>query len=102
MKTPKRVLRYAEEHFQEVHHTTLNPEGPGVVRIHLVPPKIENGEVGASVAIVNGQFIVPVNVSWSILLTELIEQVNEYSGREISEEDMNQIIRKTCKNVSKV
>ena len=102
MKTPKRVLRYAEEHFQEVHHTTLNPEGPGVVRIHLVPPKVENGEVGASVAIVNGQFIVPVNVSWSILLTELIEQVNEYSGREISEEDMDQIVRKTCKAVSKV
>lgn len=23
----------------EVKHTTLNPYGPGVVRIHLVPPK---------------------------------------------------------------
>ena len=102
MRITKRVLRYAEEHFGEVHHTTLNPEGPGVVRIHLVPPKIKDGEVGASVAIVNGQFIVPVNVSWSILLTELIEQVNVYSGREISEDDLKSIIRKTCKSVSKV
>ena len=102
MRIPKRVRRYAEEHFGEVHHTTLNPEGPGVVRIHLVPPKIENGEVGASVAIVNGQFIVPVNVSWSILLTELIGQINEYSGREITEDDLKSIIRKTCRSVSRV
>ena len=102
MKTSKRVLRYAEEHFGEVHHTTLNPEGPGVVRIHLIPPKLENGEVGASVVILNGQFVVPVNVSWSILLTELIEQVNAYSGREISEDDTKDIINKTCKAVGKV
>ncbi len=102
MRTSRRVLRYAEAHFGEVHHTTLNPEGPGVVRIHLIPPKIRNGEVGASVAILNGQFIVPVNVSWSILLTELIGQINEYSGREITEEDLSTIIRKTCKGVSKV
>ena len=102
MKQSKRVLRYAEEHFTEVHHTTLNPEGPGVVRIHLIPPKITDGVVGASVAILNGQFVVPVNVSWSILLTELIEQVNRYSGREISEEDMDSIVRATCKAAGKV
>ena len=36
MKTPKKVLRYVEENMQEVLHTTLNPEGPGVIRIHLI------------------------------------------------------------------
>ena len=76
MKQSKRVRRYAEQHFTEVHHTTLNPEGPGVVRIHLDPPEISDGEIGASVAILNGQHIVPLNVGWSILLTELIEQIN--------------------------
>ena len=75
MKASKRELAYAAAHFGEVHHTTLNPEGPGVVRIHLVPPVIKNGEIGASVAILNGQDVVPVNTSWSILLTELIEAI---------------------------
>ena len=61
MKTTRRERRYAIEHFNEVHHTTLNPEGPGVVRIHLVPPVLQDGEIGASCAIINGQDIIPVN-----------------------------------------
>ena len=102
MKNSKKVLEYARTHFNEVHHTTLNPEGPGVVRIHLVPPKMEEDEIGPSVAIINGQDIIPVYTSWSILLTEFIEQVNEYDGREITEEDFKEILNKTCKNVKKI
>lgn len=102
MKTTKREREYALAHFNEVHHTTLNPEGPGVVRIHLVPPKITNGEVAASVAIINGQDVIPVNRSWSILLTEFIEEVNRYDGREVTDEDVAQILDAVCKNVKKV
>ncbi|MBR6477993.1 MAG: radical SAM protein, partial [Lachnospiraceae bacterium] len=102
MNTTKRELAYATEHFQEVHHTTLNPEGPGVVRIHLVPPKIINGEVESSVAIINGQDVIPVGRSWSILLTEFIEEVNKYSGKEVSNEDVAKIIDETTARVKKV
>ncbi|MCR5848587.1 MAG: radical SAM protein [Lachnospiraceae bacterium] len=102
MKNTKKELEYARNHFNEVHHTTLNPEGPGVVRIHLIPPKIEDDLIGPSVAIINGQDIIPVNTSWSILLTEFIEQVNEYNGREITEEDFKTILKNTCKNTGKI
>ncbi|MBP5184478.1 MAG: radical SAM protein, partial [Lachnospiraceae bacterium] len=102
MKTSKRELKYALEHFGEVHHTTLNPEGPGVVRIHLVPPKITDNNVEASVAIINGQDVIPVNVAWSILLTELINEVNQYSGREISDADFESIMDNTAKEVKRV
>lgn len=102
MKTPRRILRYAEENFQEVMHTTLNPEGPGVVRIHLVPPKLDKGELASSIVIINGQDIIPVDTSWSVLLTEFILEVNTYSGREITEEDSKKIIENTCKRVRKV
>ncbi len=102
MKTPKKVLRYVEENMQEVLHTTLNPEGPGVIRIHLIPPKCEAGEVASSIAIINGQDIVPVNTSWSILLSEFIREVNTYNGREITEEDGKVILENTCKRVRKV
>ena len=102
MKTTKREREYALTHFQEVHHTTLNPEGPGVVRIHLVPPLIRDGEVGASVAVINGQDVIPVNRSWSILLTEFIEEVNRHAGKEISDEDAKLIVDKTCVAVKKI
>ncbi len=102
MKASKRELAYAAAHFGEVHHTTLDPEGPGVVRIHLVPPLVSGGEIGASVAILNGQDVLPVNTSWSILLTEFIEAVNEYSGRPVGEEDVQRIVDKACDGARKV
>lgn len=102
MKTSKRVMQYARENFNEVLHTTLNPEGPGVVRIHLIPPAYDEHEVGASIAIINGQDIIPVNTSWSVLLAEFIKEVNQYSGREVTEDETKDILEKTCKRVRKV
>ena len=102
MRASRRELQYAREHFNEVHHTTLNPEGPGVVRIHLIPPKYDEREIGASVAIINGQDVIPVNVAWSILLTEFIEEVNKYSGQPISDAEAEQIRERACAAVQKV
>ncbi len=102
MKTPKRLLKYVQENYKGVKHTTLDPEGPGVVRIHLIPPKVTGEDIGPSVAIINGQDIIPVNVSWTILLSEFIDEVNKYSGRPITEEETKQIVKDTCKRVRRV
>lgn len=102
MKASKKELEYALQHFNEVHHTTLNPEGPGVVRIHLVPPSIKGNDISASAAIINGQDIIPVNLSWSILLTELIEEINKFSGREVTQNEVDAIIDNTCTEVRKI
>ena len=102
MKTTRRERKYAVENFNEVRHTTLNPEGPGVVRIHLVPPVLQDGEVGASCAIINGQDVIPVNRSWSILLSEFIGQVNRFAGKPLSQEDVESILSGTVRAVRKV
>ena len=102
MRASKRELDYAAANFGEVHHTTLNPEGPGVVRIHLVPPVVKDDEIGASVAILNGQDVIPVNTAWSILLTEFIREVNKYAGEPISDAQAEDILEKTCDAVKKV
>ncbi len=94
--------KYMRENFTQINHMTLNPEGPGVVRIHLIPPKMRNGKPGASIAIINGQDIIPVNYSWSILLNEFIKEVNKYHGKEVSDEDVENILSNTCKAVKKV
>lgn len=102
MKLTARQKKYLLEHFREVQHTTLNPEGPGVVRIHLIPPRIENDEAESSIAIINGQDIIPVRLSYTILLCEFIGQVNRYSGRAISEADFEDIAKNTIKGIRKV
>ncbi|MCQ2520113.1 MAG: radical SAM protein [Lachnospiraceae bacterium] len=103
----KRILEYMQQNLDEVMHTTLNPEGPGVVRIHLVPPKFDDANAKsveniASVAIINGQDIIPVGYSWSILLSEFIKEVNKYHGKEILDEEVESIIQNTTKNIRKV
>ncbi|MBO7336979.1 MAG: radical SAM protein, partial [Lachnospiraceae bacterium] len=96
------LKQYMHENFTEVRHTTLNPKGPGAVRIHLIPPKFDYNKPAASVAIINGQDIIPVNYAWSVLLAEFIDEVNKYHGREVSDEDVSNILDATCKNVKKV
>lgn len=102
MSVKKKVMSYMRDNFTEVMHTTLNPEKLGVVRIHLIPPKFTEGELPSSVVLLNGQDIVPVNYSWTILLAEFIKEVNKYHGKEISDEDLELIIKRTVKNVKKV
>ena len=105
MSPEERVRNYAKGNFNEVYHCTLNPDGPGVVRIFLVPPVVDdadNAEVGASVAIINGQDVIPVNTSWSILLIEFIRAVNRYDGKAVTDKDVEDIQKATCKAVRKV
>lgn len=102
MKTTRRERRYATEHFTGVLHTTLNPEGPGVVRIHMIPPIVGKDKISNSVVILNGQDIIPVDTSWSILLAEFITHVNQYEGREITDAEAEAIVAETVKSVRRI
>ena len=102
MRVTRRVKKYAETHFNGVIHTTLNPEGPGVVRIHMIPPVYDGKTLGNSIVILNGQDIIPVGTSWSVVLSELIAHINEYAGHEVSDEEAQKIVADTAKAVKKV
>lgn len=102
MKIPKKIDKYIKTNLNEVKHTTLNPEGPGVVRIHLVPPKYDSGQIQNSVVILNGQDIIPINVTWALILSELIDEINRYHGRPISQEDVDNIVNSTVDGVRDV
>lgn len=83
-------------------HTTWNPKDPGAIRIHLIPPRFRWFHFVPSVAILNGNQIIPVNESWAILLTEFINQLNRYGDGEMPEEDLEEIIRAVCCNMKSV
>ena len=86
---------------REVKHTTLNPNGPGVVRIHLVPPRPEKMN-GPSAVILNGKDILPLKPAWTIMLAEFIDQINKYNGHEISEDDLRTVKKNTLAKVKKI
>lgn len=92
---------YQRTNLREVKHTTLNPYGPGVVRIHLVPPK-RGKENSPSVVILNGKDILPLKPAWTILLSEFIDQINLQHGHELTKDDLRTIRDSVLKKVSKI
>ena len=96
----KNLLHYMETEFDEVKHTTLNPSGPGSVRIHLVPPRAEENTLNSSVAVINGTDLVPVNFLWAVLLSELIDEINAFDGREITEADREGILDRAAESAA--
>ena len=101
-KTVKGINEYMDKYFNEVLHTTLNPDGPGAVRIHLIPPKKEEGALNPSIAIINGTDIIPVNFAWAVMLAEMIRETNKFDGKEINEADIQGILSKTVENAKAI
>lgn len=93
---------YELKTFNKILHTTFNPYEPGVARIYLIPPKFTWFKSVSSVVIVNGHDIIPLRESWSILLSIFIQEVNKYSGKEITKEQLDKIVETTVKKTKKI
>jgi MoaA/NifB/PqqE/SkfB family radical SAM enzyme len=93
---------YLKKHLNEVKHVTLSPNGSDVLRIHMIPPRRSMDKNVPAVVVVNGQDIVPLNLSWAILLSAFIEAITPYDGRETSDSDWDLIVDKTVKSAKKV
>ncbi len=96
-----RELLYRKRHLNEVAHTTLNPEGPGFVQIHLVPPRFDR-KGQPSLAFLNGSYIVPLMPSAAILLNEFIKEVNAYAGHPMSPAQLDEAVRRTMVSMRKL
>ena len=81
-----REKRYRRAHLSCARHITLDPKGPGVVRIHMIPPRTESPE-DPFLLLLNGAQLVPLTLSWAVLLANFMDRLEPFSGCEISEED---------------
>ena len=93
---------YEWKNWKEMVHTTWNPDGPGAIRIHLIPPRFSLWKFVPSVVILNGNQILPLNESWAILLTEFIRHLNEHGEKTMTEEELDELLDETCSEVQKV
>ena len=101
-RTVKRINEYMDTCFDQVLQTTLNPDGPGAVRIHLIPPQKEENALNPSIAIINGTDIIPVSFVWAVMLSEMIRETNRYNGQPLSEAVIQSILDSSAENVKKI
>lgn len=104
-----RETKYRIEHMNGIQHATLNPMQNGSCTMHLIPPKfgVKKSEANGiknnpSVMILNGQYIIPLDVSYAILMNELLIQLNKFAGGTITQINLEKVIRDTVNVVHKI
>ncbi len=80
--------RYRRRHLECVRHITLDPKGRGVLRIHMIPPR-QDADNAPFLLLLNGSRLVPLNLSWAILLANFMDRLEPFAGVEITESDWN-------------
>ena len=86
-----RERRYRRAHLDCVRHITLDPKGPGVVRIHMIPPRDDTPDA-PFLLLLNGAQLVPLNLSWAIMLANLMDQLQAYEGQELAEDQWEALL----------
>ena len=101
MSIKNKIAQY-KAYKRGVLHTTFDPDGPGVVRMHLVPPKFRLIGNPSYILILNGYYLLPVGYSWAIMLGAFIDELNLYDGKQVTDKDIEIIINNTLTHTSRV
>lgn len=94
---PSIIRSRSEEAAAGVTHCTWDPEGPGVIRLHLVPP--QPGLLRRpSLLFINGTHIIPVQHGWAALLRTFMNELNDayIPEEELNEDGMKNVLEKTA------
>lgn len=83
-----------------VKHCTFNPKGPGVVRIHLVPPRFSLFKNPPHIVILNGYYLLPLGPAWALLLSRFIDEVNAFDGKPISDAAYEEIAARVVRRAA--
>ena len=85
-----------------VKHCTFDPDGPGVVRIHLIPPRFRLFGNADHIVILNGYYLLPLGYSLAVTLSAFMREVNALGKREFDDEDYEGIVRRAVAKASRV
>jgi len=94
--------RFVKKNLRCVRHITLDPGGPGVIRIHMIPPEKSWDRTVPWLLILNGQDILPVGLSWAIMLSCFMDRLQPYEGRELAESEWDAVLTDTIGDTQKV
>jgi len=99
----KSYHRKVQIYKQGVVHATFDPKGPGVVRLHLVPPKPSFRHDPDSLLVIQGYFLINVGHAFAAILRTFIQELVKRcpTNREISMEEVEAIETETIRRVKK-
>ncbi len=98
----KSMLARYRDHKSGIKHCTFDPEGPGVVRIHLIPPRFRLFGARPYIVILNGYYLLPLGYSWALMLSSFIEETNRYEGRALDECAQEEIYERTLSSMHRI
>ena len=93
---------YEKKHLNRVIHATFNPNGPGAIRLHLVPTRFSLFKSIPNIVVLNGRDYIPLNTAWSILLSIFIEEISKYQGLEIPDDTLKLIVNVTVERMREI
>lgn len=86
-----------------VAQTTIDPDGPGVARMHLVPPKPLLFKDPPSLLIINGTWFLPVGPSWAFVLRIFFQELQKHCENkpDVTSEEFDLIEKAVISKVQK-
>ncbi len=84
-----------------IKHCTFDPQGPGVVRIHLIPPRFRLFRSPSYIVILNGYYLLPLGHSWALMLSYFIDETNKYAGAPLDDEAVEKITSNVLRSMHK-
>ncbi len=100
--TLKSKLKSYADSKKGVKHCTFDPDGPGVVRMHLIPPRFRLFGSDPYILVLNGYYLLPVGYSWAMMLGRFMDGINRYDGQELSEEDIRSVALNTVHGMRRI
>jgi len=85
-----------------VAHATLNPEGPGAVRIFCIPPKYRFLSRQPYVVLLNGNTVLPLGHTWALLLCAFLKALLRYEGKPMDGAEMDAVVLEAVKAVRRI
>ncbi len=98
----KNKLAQYRDHQSGVKHCTFDPKGPGVVRIHLIPPRFSLFKSAPYIVILNGYYLLPLGYSFALMLSYFMEETNRYDGASLDDAAQENIYARTLARMHKV
>ncbi len=95
-------LAQYRDHKSGIKHCTFDPKGPGVVRIHLIPPRFRLFGSSPYIVILNGYYLLPLGYAWALMLSALIEETNRYAGLPLDDGAQEEIFTRTLLRMHKI
>ncbi|NLO10254.1 MAG: radical SAM protein [Clostridiales bacterium] len=98
------IIRKRKTWREGVTHVTLDPDGPGVARLHLVPPKPSIFRDPPSLLVINGTWFLPIGPSWATIMRIFFNELQDCckDKREVRPEEIKHIERAVVSKARKL